>query len=301
MSRNRVIALIIVIILCVIIAAIFGYLLFKLYKQKAKAIDGGIDDEYCKKVYQEEHSKKAKRIAIASNIVSAVVGLLFTGMFAISLYVNVFNNNKVISGTSIPHVVMSGSMSKKNANNKYLFENDLNNQFETYDLIFLDKLPDQFELKQYDIVMYEVEDTLIIHRIINIEEPNEKHPNERYFQLKGDTNASPDRFPVKYEQMKGIYNNNKIMAVGMFIAFFQSPLGYLTIIIIIAYIVVTPMVEKKFACLINNRLMKIEYLKEDGTINENYKEDKAVDVISDDLVEKEKKSWLSFLKKKKKK
>ena len=261
MKQNQIISLVITVIICVVIAVVFVYLVYVIFKQRNQIISNGLDDEKIVKQYEKEHANKKNKtiIKVLTITLDAVLLIVFGGLFATSIYVQAFNNNNAISGVSIPRVVMSGSMSEKNEANTYLFENNLNNQFQTYDVVFLDKLPDEFELKQYDIVMYEVENTLIIHRIINIEEPNENHPEHRYFQLKGDANASADKFPVKYEQMKGIYNNKNIKFVGMFIAFFQSPLGYLTIIVIVAYVFGLPFIEKKMNQVVENRLKEINY------------------------------------------
>ena len=72
-------------------------------------------------------------------------------------------------------------MSTKNEKNEYLFENDLNDQFDMFDIVITQPLPDEEELQLYDIVVYERDDMLVIHRIVEIEEPNEKH-SERYLQ-----------------------------------------------------------------------------------------------------------------------
>ena len=54
------------------------------------------------------------------------------------------------------------------------------------------------ELELFDIVVYEYEDILIVHRIIGIEEPNEKYPDSRLFMLQGDANEYPDNMSVSY-------------------------------------------------------------------------------------------------------
>ena len=107
-------------------------------------------------------------------------------------------------------VVCSESMSEKHSKNTYLRKNNLNDQFDMFDVIITYELPKESELKKYDIVVYEIDGTLVVHRIVNIEEPNEKHPNERHFLLQGDNVESPDKFPVKYSQMRGIYKGDKI-------------------------------------------------------------------------------------------
>ena len=56
-------------------------------------------------------------------------------------------NNKPVGNLPVARVVQSDSMSFKNEENKYLFENNLNNQFETFDIILTYKLPEEKDLK----------------------------------------------------------------------------------------------------------------------------------------------------------
>ncbi len=136
-------------------------------------------------------------------------------------------------------------MQTKNEKNRYLFENHLDNQFATFDLIITRKLPAESELKLYDIVVYEKDGLLLVHRIVGIEEPNEKHPDERYFLLQGDAVSTPDVFPVKYSQMRGIYRNERIPFLGSFVWFMQSPAGYLCILLVVFAIICSPLMDKK--------------------------------------------------------
>ena len=103
-------------------------------------------------------------------------------------------------------------------------------------------LPAEDQLELYDVVVYEINGVQMIHRIVGIEEANEKHPEERLFQLQGDAVATPDKDPVRYEQMKGIYRGKRIPNVGSFVMFMQSPAGWLCIILILAYLVCEPII-----------------------------------------------------------
>ena len=138
--------------------------------------------------------------------------------------------------------------------NKYVYNNDdVTNQLQIFDLILVHQLPAESELEEFDIVVYQIDDALVIHRIVAIEEPNEKH-SERYFLLQGDASESHDRFPVTYEQMKGIYRNQRVPFVGSLIMFLQSPAGYLCILLIAVGIFVTPAVEKRLWAIKMERL-----------------------------------------------
>lgn len=251
---------ILTIVICVIVAIAIGILVYSLFKAKIRLIAGGLDDEKIKKSYDEDHSKSAKYYKIGGVVVNTILGVLFTGLFATSIYVNVFAFNEPVSFAS-PKVVMSGSMSEKNENATYLVENNLNDQFQVYDIVIVQPLPGEYELQKYDIVVYSIDDTSIIHRIINIEEPNSEHPDCRWFQLRGDANPRADSKPVTYSQMKGIYRGERIRYCGLFVAFFQSPLGYLTFVIVAAYLLISPMAERKYDIAVYSRLVEIGYAK----------------------------------------
>ena len=109
----------------------------------------------------------------------------------------------------------------------------------------------------YDIVVYQQDDLMVIHRIVGIEEPNESHPNDRYFLCQGDAVGTPDRFPVKYSQIKGIYRNEKVPFVGSFVLFMQSPAGWLCILLVVFALIATPIAEKKIWAVEEERLKQI--------------------------------------------
>jgi hypothetical protein len=170
--------------------------------------------------------------------------------------------------TNIPtlRVVYSDSMSKKHADNKYLVDNDLNNQFSRFDLIVTYQLPKEEDLKLYDIVVYEVEDVLLIHRIVGIEEPNEKHPDHRLFKLQGDNVKNPDSKAVEYGQMKAIYRDQRVPFLGSFIMFLQSPAGYMCFVLLIIEMIVSPSIAKRITRAEKARL---EIIKQENGLVDN--------------------------------
>ena len=114
-------------------------------------------------------------------------------------------------------------------------------------------------MELYDIVVYQQRDDLVIHRIVGIEEPNEKHPDCRYFTLQGDAVQYPDSFPVVYSQMRGIYRDTRIPMIGSFFMFMQSPAGWLCILLIVFALAATPLVERKIAIEKERRLQVMRY------------------------------------------
>ena len=286
-----------------------------------RLINHGVEDEQILKEYNKSKHKEKKK----SNIIVKILDYAFVGIVSLALLFTLITAFVIRSGEntqvqSIPvyRVVNTGSMSRQNPKNTYLKENNLNDQIQTFDLIKTEKLPDEMDLELYDIVVYETDDILIVHRIVEIEEPNEHHPNCRHFKLQGDAVDSPDRFPVLYEQMRAIYNGGKIPFVGSFILFMQSPAGLLCVLFALFTFIAMPLLEsiikkakeKRLLLYINitadNQENKIEEsknaipvqnisvmrkptvyastLKIDsvnvGELNNNYHENETVDILS---------------------
>ena len=239
-----------VFVLCLIVFALLcGFAVFALrilVKQEKKLIRLGDQDDAIKREYDCPAQKKKFSIVI-EKVFSWAFTVLFISVFAISLYFN-FSQNAYYEDFPNVKIVKTASMAKKNEKNTYLFDNNLNDQIATFDLIFTYKLPKCEDLKLYDIVVYEVdEDILLVHRIVEIEEPNATHPNERWFVCQGDAVDKPDRFPVKYEQMRGIYRGKAIPYLGSFVMFMQSPAGYLCVLMVLGFAIATPIIEKRIA------------------------------------------------------
>ncbi len=216
-------------------------------KMSLRIIRAGLDDSRI----IEEHNKKIankdfnKFLEFVSYGFSFLVCLAFVATFVTSFLVENPSGQVYFAPQSNYRVVQTGSMERKNEKNKYLFENDLNNQIHTFDIIKTGALPDEMELELYDIVVYEVDDMLIVHRIVEIEEPNAEHPDCRHFKLQGDAIESADRFPVLYKQMKAIYTGHRIPFIGSFVMFMQSPAGWLCILLVITAMIATPILENK--------------------------------------------------------
>ena len=231
--------------LCLVVftalTALFTYLISEIVKLTVRVISNGLEDEKIVADYNKP-VKSATKKAFSSIVSLILCGFLMVS-FGFSLWLHF--SEDVFTNVSTLKVVASSSMEEKHKRNTYLFENNLDNQFNTFDLIVTHPVPDEFELELYDIVIYEYEDMHIIHRIVEIEEPNNRHPGHRLFTLQGDAISSPDRDPVTYEQIKAIYKDQRVPFVGSFVFFMKSPAGWLCILLVIFAIVATPIVEKK--------------------------------------------------------
>lgn len=235
------------IILCVIVFLVltvfFVVLIHHILKLRLKAIAGGLYDEEILKQKKTVDVKKNKTKQIISEILSFALCIAIVGVFAFSLSSRLKENDQV-GNIPVSKVIRSGSMSKKHENNTYLVTNHLDNQFQKFDLVFIEQLPEEEDLKLYDIVVYEREGYLIIHRIIQITPPSKEYPKTRYL-FKGDANENPDRFPVYYENMRGIYRGNRVPYVGSFVDFMNCPAGYLCLLLIVFVTFVAPALDRK--------------------------------------------------------
>ena len=247
-------------ILCFIVFAmftiVFTFMIKEIAKMRLKLIRHGLEDEEIKNEY---HRNKRKGCAgtVLGKIVSLLLCLALCAAFVFSAYMNL-TEEKAPNGIPSLKVVMSDSMAKKNEKNTYLFENGLNDQLQTFDIIVTHHLPAEEDLELYDIVVYKQDDLFVIHRIVGIEKPNEQHPNAWHFLLQGDAVETPDRFPVLYE-------GERVPFVGSFVLFMQSPAGWLCILLVLFAMIATPIVEKKLISEINQR---IAVMKEEDSLGD---------------------------------
>lgn len=246
-------------ILCFVVFAVFtllfSYMIYTIMQLQIKLMKHGHSDEEITIEYEKEKNAKPI-IKWASRIFSGLLCLVFGIAFIFSLWLSA-TDDRPANGIPSIKVVKSESMATKHERNTYLVENNLDDQFQMFDIVVCQHLPEEDELELYDIVVYKYDDTHIIHRIVGIEEPNEKHPNERHFLLKGDANKFDDEFPVLYSQMQGIYKGLRIPYVGSFVMFMQSPAGWLVILLVLFAMVGTPLVESKWKKARTVRLIEI--------------------------------------------
>ena len=257
-------------LLCLIVfiglVGLFSVLISIVAKQQLKLIRTGKEDDRIKKDAIKKKGKYSKLWNIVERCFSILLCCLLLVVLISSIVVGYAGDNRVVKNIPAMKVVSSTSMATKNEKNTYLIENNLNDQLLLFDLVILHELPKEEDIKLYDIIVYETADgVLIIHRVIGIEEPNDKHPNERWFQFKGDAVEGYDRFPVKYSQMKSIYKGERIPNVGSFVFFMQSPAGTICFILAVLVLIVMPFVEDKFR---REETKRIILLIGSGEVNE---------------------------------
>ena len=155
MTDYEIYVLFLCIIVFVLLAGLSSFCIYTIAKLSLRLIRSGIDDERLLADYnkQKANAKKIKYVKMADTVFSLLVCLVFLLLFFSSLFVQCSQEDMGRSDFSVYRVVQTGSMAKKNDKNEYLFENELNDQIQTFDLIRTDKLPGEMELELYDIVV----------------------------------------------------------------------------------------------------------------------------------------------------
>ena len=145
--------------------------------------------------------------------------------------------------------VASGSMSEKHKDNTYL--SDYDNQFDTYDLIVIEKVSSEESLRKYDVIVYKnSEGVNIIHRIIGIEYTD----SGVKYVTRGDSNNQTDKYKPTFDDVIGRYTGSKVSFVGIFVMFLQSYSGIVTAAAVIYCLLMIERVGDKINKKENERL-----------------------------------------------
>lgn len=282
MSSVEILSLIVTALCLISFCLVFTFLFRHYYLSNIEEIKKGRADQEILDLEGEERKKKAKKhakaIKITKKVTSYGIFAIVLVIFGFSLYGRFFNNNLSFGNNGLI-VISSGSMSQRNDSNDYLFENNLTNQFDTYDIIGVTGYESIDDVKQYDVVAFKnTEGTIIVHRIIEVREVD----GQNVFITRGDSNNTSDtNFQYKdyltFDNIIGYYNGTRVPLLGVFIIFIQSNAGIITIIAIGYCLLMFDHYNSKFDEALSNRTKYIsETLKYDydsvvklETFNEN--------------------------------
>lgn len=244
-------------ILLLLVYLVFGAIIFLFFFEAIKTLfdtenilikAGRKDKEVLKEGARIKRKKVSKTSLIITNIIG--IGILVTcaGLILIKNLTNPLN-----LFDAIPVAIVSGSMEAKDDDNKYLDENELDNQFSAGSIIILHKLPEKNELKMFDVVAYKNKDKVtVVHRIIGfgyydndtfVMTDNVNDATE--FIFRGDNNTINDTSYVHYSDMIGIYKNEKVSYLGYVVEFAQSFFGLFTFAALISMIEAYEIFNKK--------------------------------------------------------
>ena len=275
MTSLEIISLIVTLIGVASFSAIFTILYGTYSKSTIHEIKIGIKDvEIIGEVIYERKEKvikRKKRNKLIRNILFYAVLVIVVPIFIFSI-INRITNNSIMIGNRGIIVVASGSMSEQHKANTYLINNNLNNQFNTYDIIIIEKVENPSELNVYDVIAFENDEGInVIHRIRD----KKYGPDGVHYITRGDSNNKDDSFQPMFENVIGKYTNKKISGIGVFIMFFQSYSGIITVLSIVYCMIMIDRMSNKINKVQEARIKFLEEIidySEENNIEKFYKE-----------------------------
>ena len=242
---------------------------YKTGKKDIELIDESIYDNL------SNVKKRRKIIKTIKSVGFYGLMIIIIPFFALSL-INKFSGNVTMIGNQGILVVATGSMSEKNEENDYLITNNLNNQFDAYSIIVIEKVEQDSDLELYDVISYVNDDGInVIHRIVKI---NYLSNGIIEYETRGDSNNSTDSYHPRIDDIQGKYIGKKVPLIGMFVLFMQSPIGMITMFALIYCLLMIDRFTNKIIKAQENRLAHlseaIDYQTETelGTMSANFTE-----------------------------
>ena len=222
---------------------------YKSGKRDIELIDEAIHDNLLKTKKRNKIMKTIKSIGIYGFMIIIIPFFIISLIDKFSGDVTMINNKGLV-------VIATGSMSEKNPKNQYIVENDLNNQFDAYSIIVIEKFENEEEIMLYDVISFINDKGInVIHRIIKIETVD----GITRYETRGDSNNASDKYHPKFEDIQGRYINENIPNIGIFVLFMQSYIGIITIISLIYCLF---MIDKFTEKILNAQNERLEILKE---------------------------------------
>lgn len=242
---------------------------FKSGKKDIELIDESIYDNL-------SNVKKRRKIIRTIKSIGFYGLMIIIIPFFILSFINKLSGNVTMIGDKGVIVVATGSMSEKNKDNDYLIVNNLNDQFDAYSIIVIEKVENDNDLKLYDVISYVNDEGInVIHRIIKI---NYLIDGSIEYETRGDSNNATDSYHPQLKDIQGKYTGEKVPLIGMFVLFMQSSIGMITIVSLIYCLLMIDRYTNKILKAQNERLEKlsqaIDYESETelGMMKANYTE-----------------------------
>lgn len=261
MSSIEILSLIVTIVALVSLSFVFTFLFRSYFRGIVEAVESGEED--AELIYEEAMGKREKTLPqkllhYGGKALSYLVLVVLVGVFAWSLAAR-FMGTEMSLGGNIPLVIVSGSMSYKNEDNQYLYDNDLDNQFQTYDIIVVNQTASPDDIELYDVIaFYSSDGTVVVHRVVEIVDTSEGP----MYVTRGDANDTSDDNALygdylPYQQIVGEYHGVRVPAAGAFVLFLQSGAGVVCVISIVYCFAIFEFYRRKMDLAIEERTEKL--------------------------------------------
>ena len=244
--------ILITLLLCVLILSSIAILLNSVKNENIEDINNGHSDSEI--VYEHLKQNKNKEAKIIMRIINSLLIFILGLVLLLGLldkFINVLNYHSI--------VIATGSMSEKNKENQYLFDNNINNQIQIDDLIIVKDITSLSDIDLYDVICYKNnKNKQIVHRVIE--------KNNDYVITQGDANNVDDGIPVTLDMIVGKYTGIRIPIIGKIIFFISSTYGLLTSFTIITLIIIYSIFNDKVR---KQEIKRFEYIKKGYLKNYN--------------------------------
>lgn len=249
--------LVISIAVIVCFAFVYGIMFSLYYFSRKKAIEHKLEDDIISKqldkdiakfetkkisktcLYPKYYYKKKKSRSnwnILGNSILAVIFVIMVVGFIFAMIIKGSNQAISIKGVTY-YVIETGSMEEVNQNNDYLInptsDNEyINTRINQYSLVGIEDYTDVSQLEVYDIVAFEMDGKVVVHRLLAI---NHQEDGSYTFTFRGDANrySLSGEIGVSEDRIIGVYNGYQSFVLGSLIVYLQSGIGLITIFAII--------------------------------------------------------------------
>lgn len=195
------------------------------------------------------HRRVLKRV---KQVLFWMIIVLLVPFLLISVYSKIVDGVAMINGHGMI-AVASGSMSEKNSANPYL--ENIDNQFNTYDMIMLEKVESARDLQLYDVIAYVNDEGVnIIHRIVGFQQTS----SGIRFITRGDSNNVDDAYKPSVDDVLGEYTGKRVPYIGVFLMFLQSYSGILTVAAVIYCLIMIESIGNKLYDAREDRLLFLQ-------------------------------------------
>ena len=235
MTGLETLSLIVTIVCLVAFSGVFTILFRNYFQNAQEGVEEGKEDlvllQECALREEERRSPRKKALRILKGSLWGILGVAALLFFGFSLASRI-TGSPLVLGDYGTLVISSGSMSERNPANRYLFENNLEDQLSTYDLIGVERVSSPEDISLYDIIAFRAEDgRTIVHRVVEIE----RFEEGTFFLTQGDANDENDANALygdylAFDGILGRYSGFRIPLVGVFVIFLQSGAGIATIV-----------------------------------------------------------------------
>lgn len=282
-------AVVIISIVVIVLFAIVYFTLFKsLYNSKNRLITAAMDDELVKKQIEIDYKKYNKkernysfynyylkrkahqrRCNVFATIFAAVLYIFFLAVLVAAIAIRVNGDQLFINGSSYL-VIKTDSMETVNPKNDYINANNLNDRIYQYSLITI-KQKEEIEL--YDIVAFKIDDVIIVHRVVEINEVD----GNLFYTCRGDANPASlfEEIDIPKDHILGVYTGYQDNLLGHFVIYFQSGIGLISIIVALLVVLAYNHYYNKIERLYDDRYV---VLISDGSYDQKPNEENEQDV-----------------------